>query len=868
MSLEECIIKLSKKQFELRCEKAMQTIQTFNRDEYINKLRADYLLLLLNEKNHYLRFLDVACALSSPEKTIPLASKPIQNIDYLKPKECVHIRSLSFFIDNLMKCDGQIMQENINNPFFINTLTFSLFPAISAYFHPSLIPEIDQDQLYNDENDDVLDFQLHNYNNVFTYLSQKIEENAKNEQQIILYQTVFDLFMRPLFASPLFINFCINFFQPIFSDIQNIENQKENFVNFSIPDYLTSQFNSYYDIYIHLIPSFIAINLRKSNDPTRTIYESFFKIALQSPESAQFYGLFHYSRPPTEELLIKLRNILSGSHNSDVLNMFTATLLSVGEIVNKQMKEWKENEMSGLLNILTCSCSETMLTNKIDDVNNFDSRIGLALGMKNYYFEEESFVEQNRCLFRYVILSNRDIDLLEFILNNDKPIEYTPSNDAKAGDFSIIYFGFSEDGSDDFEEETEKSSNSQSLSITVIDNPTEISPNLRHLLQNSDPIPTFRKIPEELTLEEFFDKYLVQRGPCSTLAKRKMNARVILSLLSYKKKEKLKIKQILDVLPSTSLEQDQEIRVLTNATNIRKKIDKISNLNLKINENTELINNLVLLNDKSSATYFQNFKFMMNQDYISNPKQFILDIRSNRRNLNKVFFSQPKIVLMKMIDHAKYSKWLINSKIIYSSFFLDFVNSTDYNKKIDNKFNSLLSKLNKDIIEKLIENHFPTQNVKKRSKVKINQFLCQKILKMPQNRKEILLICTEAFADFSVLRKLELFSKAFNELKYYVEENMPESVDALGADELTPLMVSVIFLSNATYIASTIAFLNYFFSNVENESINSQAVIMKNLASSALTDLLDILNANPNLAKFCNDLVNNISDFLKNLYSE
>lgn len=86
---------------------------------------------------------------------------------------------------------------------------------------------------------------------------------------------------------------------------------------------------------------------------------------------------------------------------------------------------------------------------------------------------------------------------------------------------------------------------------------------LRHLLQSADPIPNFKVIPEELTVEQFFENYLVRRGSRSTLNRRREYMNVLKTQNVVESET-----AALAVLANVHLDRKKEIRALSAFTKI------------------------------------------------------------------------------------------------------------------------------------------------------------------------------------------------------------------------------------------------------------------------------------------------------------
>ena len=687
-NLNEFINRLREKQFELRCEKAMNSIQSYNRKEFLKSINDEYNSFLIDEKRHFIRFFDIISGIKSNPPSIPNPTFNLTKRQNISLYNQVHIKSLAYFVKRLMENNGTKLTKNINNPDFIYTLAFSLFPSISTNFHINLLPKR-KGELLNKKND-YINYQLH-------------------------------------------INFCISFFQPIFSNLQNQETNKEKYKSFSIQNFITSQFKIHFDHYTHLVPPFIALNLKLSDNPIRTLVKNFFEIALETGESAQFYGLFHFSRPPSEKLLTDLKEIFVNdqSTSNNILKLFSDKLISIGETIQKQMEEAGKKMEHGQLNILTCSCPETTVLEEVNDhykcVTDNEARVPLALKMKNLYFEEDMFINQNKEMFRKVLLSLKDIEVLKYIyeeiddVNSLKKFQFSGNENS----YFWVIFGFNEDGSDDNVNKEDDDDNvltlrSLDISKTMRNDNYTIVPNLRHILQNSDPIPVFKKVPENMTIEKFFNEYLVNKGPLSTLAKRKADYKVIFSICA-----KNRIMQvILEALDSTTLEQTEEIEKLTIATNTNKRIDEITNVISSINDNnTEIINNLIYLNKQENKTYIDKLKIGINMDYIQNPNKLLNDFDENYEHLRKLIcVDKPQLILMKMIDHeeikSQFLSFKFTSDIIYKPIFLDFIESNPFAESVDINFSKVLNASIKKIIEIFLNKCFPTKNVSRSTKNK------------------------------------------------------------------------------------------------------------------------------------------------------
>jgi hypothetical protein len=93
---------------------------------------------------------------------------------------------------------------------------------------------------------------------------------------------------------------------------------------------------------------------------------------------------------------------------------------------------------------------------------------------------------------------------------------------------------------------------------------------LRHLLQRADPIPRFTTIPGDMTVDFFFRRYVVARGPVRTAYERAVNYDLLIGKIP-----KLTVNEILKTLRSATFERKKEIRVLSRFARISRVYKRI-----------------------------------------------------------------------------------------------------------------------------------------------------------------------------------------------------------------------------------------------------------------------------------------------------
>ena len=429
--------------------------------------------------------------------------------------------------------------------------------------------------------------------------------------------------------------------------------------------------------------------------------------------------------------------------------------------------------------------------------------------------------------------------------------------------FKFINFGFSIDETDDIEENVNVTSGSRSILDTMKFDYNLITPSLRHILQDSDPIPQFKKIPPEMTEESFFDEYLVNKGPMSTLSKRKNDKKTIFDICKRKAKENNPKNLILDALKGTTLDQSHEIELLTIATNLKKRVDKINTL-LKIEEKSlQIIDNLIFLS--KNDIYFKKFKSSFNSQYIKNPQLLKNELLENLRTLDKCVTEKPQLILMKMIDQEgqllnKLLSLFVQPKIYNRPIFLDFLISEKFTQTIDNFFTNVLNTHGQKVLKIFLNQSFPIEKVSE-SKRQKNNFLREKVENLKKCRKEIILNCKEAFIDPSVFRKIELFTKVVVDMKNWVSEDLPNFIDAIGSDELPSLVISVIFMANPPHIASNSLMVKKLFLGLDSLCFNDTAVDFMSYASWALSDLKRVIESEDDMKNVYQHMFDVIDQF-------
>ena len=201
-----------------------------------------------------------------------------------------------------------------------------------------------------------------------------------------------------------------------------------------------------------------------------TISKAFFEIALQNINDnnsfLQIYLLIYFGQFPSKEYLSTMSQIFTYSSEINILN----------DLVQILLKEYRPN----------------MHSKSYDSIENlFD---------ENCFFNEND--RQNApSLFQPFLFSTVDYAVLDFISGITDTFNFPTSYSI----FNVFH-----------ENEKIEESIHNIDELTMSNDSLQVKAALRHLLQLCDTIPVFQKVPDGLTVEDFFNTYLVspKHRPC------------------------------------------------------------------------------------------------------------------------------------------------------------------------------------------------------------------------------------------------------------------------------------------------------------------------------------------------------------------
>lgn len=598
--------KIKEKQHNLQSENSMVLVERCSKKYQRQSTRSEYLRLLSLYKVHYSIAGDFICY---RKEVSDIFCKPTNDLIYIE-------KSIPSFTELFSK----LKEEKYYNQTNINFFTFSIFPSLMNFFFYSPRFNID--------------------------LLEKIVQNTYKENKDLFYQI-----SRAFFVSPEFITFCQIVIQPIFSDIQD-HFEKSG-------DISTNEFSDFVDkLYINIcaelrnkkfysIPKFICHVYIKC-DPHLVLKESFLKIAFKDYESLIFYGLFHYSKPPTEALFKALKTIF--------------------------MNEYEEG--SKLNSIKTCFYAIFL---KIDSTF-LNIPFNIKDGLKEY---SSAILSNNDLSFFNCIEENRQIkfqkNYFEYYICNDKnPNNFVTEisfDDSDDSDNEYIIKEIDDDNY--FYENNEKTMSDYNLFFekTIISK-------MRHLLQSTDPIPEIKEeiiAKTHLTFRKFFDEMLVLRGPIESIPKRREYAAEIIAyvdaeLLSQNndpdKPNNLSVEKILDPVLNDILcskpEQANLCQLFYSQSNV---INELRKFNQKGLSNAKLT---------SSLTQFQS-KIKIS-DYFKYPTELLKDFQrySNDNEYQNLF------VLLNLFKQGH------KDGNLYKNFFIEKVKQANYINQLSLKNDDLI----------------------------------------------------------------------------------------------------------------------------------------------------------------------------------
>jgi hypothetical protein len=538
---------------------------------------------------------------------------------------------------------------------------------------------------------------------------------------------IYDGYARMAFASPLFITFACEVFQPILSSL--------------LPDRPLPVFelfaNKIRERWGRSLPTMAPVVtqlLQRAPDPQRTLSEAFFEVALDS-ERARIFGLVDYSQTLRPDLVVLLRILLKFDSKHHIL----------GELV--------EMTTSGV------PCKFTI-------------------------FKEEDR-DTVPALFQPVLLSTFDFNTWAAVQLPGSQFVHPSVYEARA----YLHTG---------EEETFCLHNAIEATMTV--DHLRVEAALRHLLQDADPIPLFKRVPDGLTIRDFFRQYLLRRGPRETLTRRYDN----LMAIEWKSVVFSDEKKLRGALAGAPLERRKEIRALSAFTRLWETF-------AQTNKETQSARDSIQQLFYSYPVFRWCDKFAPSPlpPYVRNPALLIPDFfKLKDRWTAEPLFTAPQPLISEII-YAYLTRTLSFDVFVKSKPDLEAMDRELYDcfkRKSETLCNELFP------VTATVPGHWNK-----------NKWLRER-LELMKSRPEFFDRLRFAAVESAPFHKLQEFGKAFRLIRRYVAENFPPSKD-LGEDELLPVQIASVILANPPGLASNLGFICEFCGSPRYERLFHQLLV-------------------------------------------
>ncbi|KAK8891861.1 hypothetical protein M9Y10_029083 [Tritrichomonas musculus] len=588
--------------------------------------------------------------------------------------------------------------------------------------------------------------------NLVQFFTHIIEIDKNHEKKY------FDVYARSIFVSPFFLSFITFALQPFFSSCL-YKNLSSNDL-----DQIILHVKKHWRDKIHYLPKFAYDIIKISPNPAQTISKAFFEIALKNINDynsfLQIYLLIYIGQFPSKEYLSIMSSLFTYSSENNILDDLVQIMFDNYNIQNDQKMD-------------------NLLENSFDD---------------DFFFNDED-KKNAPSLFQPFLFSTIDYAVIDFITGATDTFTFP--------NVYRVYNCFHEN-------ETVAQSIHNINEMTMDNDSLQVKAALRHLLQVCDTIPIFHRVPDGLTVEDFFNIYLVNKGPIESLSKRIELAKVVQLICTYDNPQK-----IISHLYETVLDRTKEIRALSAFTAISKKINKqkqtmrFSIIQTEKNFDSALIISpkLSSLNSKSVSIFSISANFLLTSNFL--PKQIsILEEDSVEKYYNK------PILLIKDIESVLKSigKELSNSKdIIYSRLTKNFnINNFIASRRNLNQADIDVSNYISQNPQVFFEKNFAI--TKQPLKFDTNRWLIEQINQFKSDGC-LCEILTDASEESYPLRKASVYNFYLYQIRSCLIRRFPPEKGEIGADQFIPSEAAFYWLMNPGKIVTNFVFLHDFLNN-------------------------------------------------------
>jgi hypothetical protein len=338
---------------------------------------------------------------------------------------------------------------------------------------------------------------------------------------------------------------------------------------------------------------------------------------------------------------------------------------------------------------------------------------------------------------------------------------------------------------------------------------------LRHLLQAADPLPVFDTMPT-LTLREFFNQYLVRRGPQETFDMRSELLDMLDSNCQWDS-----TRDIITAMNSTSLHRTKEIQALSTITSIIKKCQRLDDLTSEIAADAEKVFLLHLMEPAFQLTC-PNPTVDYSIDFGRIPRDLMTLTKSNQQS------------------HTRYFQTVAYGYLTAGLEFHRFRESRRNLPPLDERMMKTIASQRNELINETFEDmdHSTCEKAELIGALKAHVL---GLRKMPH----LLEAMHRSAVESNPLPKIDGFCRIMNEVCTMVMEAFVHK--EIGEDHLMPVRMAFVYLANPSFIVSNAVFLTLTalqapFHNVfQGKDIHPKVVLVHAVERLLGVSILDLL---------------------------
>jgi hypothetical protein len=315
---------------------------------------------------------------------------------------------------------------------------------------------------------------------------------------------------------------------------------------------------------------------------------------------------------------------------------------------------------------------------------------------------------------------------------------------------------------------------------------------LRHLLQAADPIPRFLSVPKGLTIIDFFNRYLVNRGPSESVLMRAKAVAVLQKLC-----RSFSESSIVSTLRNVSLERKKEICALSAFTSIANLYTGLDADGLNARTDVQRVLYSVLVGELLEG----KFRAKPMAEYVNSPV-----------DLARTFIQLSKLIEASgAYRHSPFTPVLVYGYLTREFSFEAFRGLRPALGELDAKLGESLGERAGQAIDALL-------NTTRKSKYDMLTAILGEIRK----QDEIMEILRAAFTEENPIAKVGLAMRSFNGMRKCVAESVLS--EDLGADEIWPLLACFIIIVNPPFCMSNWVYIHDFCDGEVGPAVDGKAL--------------------------------------------